>query len=247
VIRLTPAAEVLDEVRGMARQLTDRRLVALYPLFLYSNWFYAYQFDAFNAPLFDARTQGLNNALYWAAQMLGAWLLGRFLDDTTRSTRRRAATSFALTCAVVGGTWAAGLVCNHAYGLDGEPDKLDFVHDSTQWAPPFVLYVVWGGCDALVQCWVYWILGQLDDDAQVLARFSGIYKAVQSVGAAASWALAASSVSASTQAWINIALFALALPPAAHLIAHSPSFGAARTSSSTLPAFDSTVRVDQHV
>jgi len=64
----TPATEVIDEVRGMWQQLTDRRLLALYPLFLYSNWFYAYQFDCFNAPLFDARTQGLNNALCAPAQ-----------------------------------------------------------------------------------------------------------------------------------------------------------------------------------
>ena len=49
----------------------------------------------------------------------------------------------------------------------------------------------------------------------------------------------------SRQAWINIGLFVVALPPAALLIARTPSLGAARTS--TLPAFDSSVSVDQHV
>ena len=84
--------------------------------------------------------------------------------------------------------------------------------------------MAWGGCDALVQCLVYWLLGQLEDEPDVLARFAGIYKAVQSAGAAASWALAASpSVKASTQAWINVGLFVTALPPAALLVMRTPA------------------------
>ena len=43
----------------MVRVCLRPQMLALAPLFLYSNWFYAYQFACFNAALFSARTQAL--------------------------------------------------------------------------------------------------------------------------------------------------------------------------------------------
>jgi len=43
----------------MVRVCLRPQMLALAPLFVYSNWFYAYQFACFNAALFSARTQVL--------------------------------------------------------------------------------------------------------------------------------------------------------------------------------------------
>ena len=64
-----PRTLVGAELLSMARLLRDWRVLLLLPLFVYTNFFYAVQFD-FNARVFSARTQGLNTAAYWAAQMV---------------------------------------------------------------------------------------------------------------------------------------------------------------------------------
>ena len=68
-----------------------------------------------------------------------------------------------------------------------------------------------------MQCWAYWILGQLEGTPEALSRSAGYYKALQSAGGAASWALSvqSSGVPPSVQAYVNVGLFALAFPLAA--------------------------------
>lgn len=51
----------------------------------------------------------------------------------------------------------------------------------------------------MIQCWCYWILGQISDSPPELARYSGIYKATQSLGAAAAWSLNAYGLNDVTQ------------------------------------------------
>jgi hypothetical protein len=52
----------------------------------------------------------------------------------------------------------------------------------------------------LVKCWSYWVMAMLAmDDAVSLARYAGMYKGMQSCGAAAAWALGALAVRPSTQ------------------------------------------------
>ena len=68
----------------------------------------------------------------------------------------------------------------------------------------------------------FWIIGQLDDDPQVLGRFTGIYRCLQSGGAAVSWVLStlswdcggrcAGPVPPTAQAWINIIVGMASLP-----------------------------------
>ena len=76
--------------------------------------------------------------------------------------------------------------------------------------------------DSFIQCWVYWLLGQLDDSPEVLSRFAGGYKGVQCIGAAISWALSTGSMLPSTQAWINVALLGCSLPATTFMIMMSP-------------------------
>ena len=64
-----PTGTVSSELTGMLSLFGRPRMLMLAPLFVYSNFFYAYQFTAYNSALFNARTQGLNNAAYWSARL----------------------------------------------------------------------------------------------------------------------------------------------------------------------------------
>ena len=59
---------------------SDPYIVLMFPMFLSSNWFTAYQFNQVNAAMFNTRTRSLNGVLYWIAQMLGALVFGTALD-----------------------------------------------------------------------------------------------------------------------------------------------------------------------
>ena len=235
---------VCAELRAMGRLLLDRRSLALAPCFIFSNWFYAFQFTCFNARVFDARTQGLNNTFYWGAQMVGTVLFGRWLDAPSVSPRRRALRALVVCFALVALTWILALFMSHSLDLDGEPapshtsksgeapppappsrplrSRLDALRSPSEWAAPFAVYVGWGVIDAFVQTYSFWIIGQLDDDPQVLGRFTGIYRCLQSGGAAVSWVLStlswdcggrcAGPVPPTAQAWINIIVGMASLP-----------------------------------
>lgn len=57
----------LSEFKGLIFALrTEPIVLLLFPFFLSSNWFYAYQFNAINGSgYFDIRGRSLNNLLYW--------------------------------------------------------------------------------------------------------------------------------------------------------------------------------------
>lgn len=215
-----PSPAVVPEIIGMLKLFKEPRALALIPLFLYTNWCYNYQFMIYNAPLFNIPTGGLNNAFYWGAQMLAAWLLGLY-HDSERPAKQRAYVSLVGIGSLCLLTWGGGVVAEYSYNLaDCDPNtgcshKVIF-NDFTSWILPLILYTMWGACDALVQCWCYWIMGQMSDDPAVLSRYSGWYKCFNSGGNAIGSALV-TVLDGNVQLWINIVLFAVALPPAAYV------------------------------
>lgn len=236
-IELAPEPAVIPEIIGMGKLFLDLRAVMLIPLFLYTNWCYNYQFQIFNDPLFTTSTKGLNNVFYWGAQMLAAWLLGLY-HDSDSPPKTRAYVSLAFVSVICLATWGGGVIANYSYHLaDCDPyckDQIEFT-DFGRWILPLLLYTMWGACDALVQCWSYWILGQLSDRPEILSRYSGWYKTWNSLGNAVGAALV-TSCNANAQLWINILLFAAALPPAAYVCSTIP--GGRRVSSATQPFSD---------
>lgn len=241
-IELQPEPAVIPEIVGMAKLFTDPRAVALIPLFLYTNWCYNYQFQIYNDPLFTTPTKGLNNVFYWGAQMLSAWLLGLY-HDSDQPPRTRAYVSLAFVGGICLATWVGGVIANYHFHLADCPiigdaaicdNQIEF-QDFGRWILPLLLYTMWGACDALVQCWSYWILGQLSDRPEILSRYSGWYKTFNSLGNAVGAALI-TTANKNVQLWINIGLFAAALPPAAYVCSTVP--GGKRVSSAAQPFSD---------
>ncbi|RKP28067.1 major facilitator superfamily domain-containing protein [Syncephalis pseudoplumigaleata] len=204
---------VKEEVMGMLKAFTDWRMLCLLPMFLASNWFYSYQFDGYNAPLFTVRTRGLNNVFYWGAQMAGALGICYYLDSPRFKRSTKAVCSLLAMAVAFCVVWGGGLAQQLQYTAETAKQDIDFT-DSSRAAGPIVLYTFYGLLDAILQSWCYWIMGALTNEPSVLARYAGLYKGVQSAGGAISWAIASGKVSLLTQLIINWGLLVVAVVPA---------------------------------
>ncbi|CAG8747777.1 5777_t:CDS:2, partial [Dentiscutata heterogama] len=69
-----------EEITGVLKIFIDWKMLLLFPMFIASNWFYAYQFNGVNAFYFNIRTRPFNSLWYWTAQIVGAFLFGKLLD-----------------------------------------------------------------------------------------------------------------------------------------------------------------------
>ncbi|OQR90670.1 hypothetical protein THRCLA_09237 [Thraustotheca clavata] len=174
------------ELHGLLLAFFDYRVLCLLPAAFYSNFFYAYQFNDINAKLFTIRTRGLNNALYWGMEMVGAYLFGNKLMDVENWSRTyRAKVGLALLLALCLLTWGLGVGLQSTYTRESNSTLIDFTE--TRAAFPMIVYLLFGFLDAVFQTYVYWLIGALTNDAASLARIVGLYKAFQSAGGAISW------------------------------------------------------------
>jgi MFS family permease len=184
-----------------------------------SNFFYTYQFNNVNGLLFTLRTKGLNNVAYWGAQMLGSVGLGYLLDFGFASRKKRGLVGVAVFAALGTAIWGGGFANQLRYS-DGEwpaGDLIDFM-DGRRYAGPFLLYCSYGLLDAMFQSLIYWIIGALTNDSQVLSRYAGFYKGVQSAGAAVSWQVDFHKTPLMAQLVVNWVLITVSYPLLALLV-----------------------------
>ncbi|KAG8064209.1 hypothetical protein GUJ93_ZPchr0004g39118 [Zizania palustris] len=193
------------------------RMLLVLPAAWASNFFYTYQFNNVNGILFTLRTKGLNNVFYWGAQMLGSAGIGYFLDFGFASRRKRGL--FGVAVVAVAGTaiWGGGLANQLRY-TDGKWDHLIDFKDGSSYAGPFLLYFSYGLLDAMFQSLIYWIIGALANDSQILSRYVGFYKGVQSAGAAVAWQVDTHKTSLMSQLIVNWVLTTVSYPLLALLV-----------------------------
>ncbi|KAI5294338.1 hypothetical protein KEM52_004215 [Ascosphaera acerosa] len=169
---------------------TDSYIIALFPMFFASNWFYTYHFNIVNSSSFNIRTRSLNNVIYWSMQMVGAIIFGQVLDLKyfKRTTRAKMgwAIIFSLGMAIWGGGYAYHRTMPTREELGDDPVLMDWTDSG--FGGPFVLYMFYGFYDAVFQTFVYWSMGALSNNSRKLANFAGFYKGIQSAGAAGAWA-----------------------------------------------------------
>ncbi|KAE8146376.1 major facilitator superfamily domain-containing protein [Aspergillus avenaceus] len=180
-----------SEFKGLFDTLvSDYYIVLLFPMFLASNWFYAYHFDSVNGAYFNVRTRSLNGLLYWLMQMVGAFVFGLTLDMKFFSRPMRAKINFALLFALTLGIWGGGYAFQKRYTraqTDANQVKMDWT--SKGYVGPMFLYMFYGFYDAVFQTCAYWFMGSLTNNGRKLANFAGFYKGIQSAGAAGMWAM----------------------------------------------------------
>ncbi|OBZ77670.1 UNC93-like protein 2 [Grifola frondosa] len=171
IVKLEAASAPHEEIIGMWNLLKDWRMIALLPMFFASNYFYAYQ-GAVNAGRFDGPTRALNGALEGAGAIIGAVLIGYLVLDT-KFLHRRARGYFGLAVVAVMDDIKANLINYKDKAYRGKG----------------ALYFFYFFVDACYQALAYWIMSALTNDPFKLARFAGLYKAVQSAGAAGSFGM----------------------------------------------------------
>lgn len=192
---------------------SDSYIVLMFPMFLASNWFYGYHFNAVNLAYFTVRTRALNSLLYWLMQMVGAFVFGQLLDMKCFSRPTRAKINFALLMAITLGVWGGGYAFQKRYTRETVKADTDFTDSS--YIGPMFLYMFYGFYDAAFQTCTYWwvpsrlfffshllsnspqrgiltllpsrYMGSLSNNARKLANFAGFYKGIQSAGAAGMW------------------------------------------------------------
>jgi hypothetical protein len=138
---------------------TDPYIVALFPMFLASNWFYVYHFTEINAAYFNVRTRALNSVVYYTMQIIGAYIFGFALDYQGLSRRLRAKISFAVLFVLIMAIWGGGYAFQKTY--DRAWSAIDDNHKdwtSPGYGGPFVLYIFYGFTDAAWQTCVYWFV-----------------------------------------------------------------------------------------
>ncbi|KAL3448775.1 major facilitator superfamily domain-containing protein [Aspergillus insuetus] len=154
-----------QEFHAFIQQLHDWRLIALFPMFFSSNYFYAYQ-GALTQFLFTGRARALASLLTGIGSILGSLLFGFVTDQVSQSRRSRALTGWCLVLGLNCFAWSCGLALQvqftrQSMTLQGHPLPLDWAH-APSYAPLLLLY------------------------AHKLARMAGYYKGVQSAGNAIS-------------------------------------------------------------
>uniref|UniRef100_A0A0E0D1V4 Uncharacterized protein n=1 Tax=Oryza meridionalis TaxID=40149 RepID=A0A0E0D1V4_9ORYZ len=142
---------------------TNWRMLLVLPAALASNFFYTYQFNNVNGRLFTLRTKGLNN-------MLGSAAIGYFLDFGFASRRRRGLCGVVAVAVVGTAIWGGGLANQLRYADGNWGEKLIDFKDGQRYAGPFLLYFSYGLLDAMFQSLIYWVIGALANDTQILSR-----------------------------------------------------------------------------
>ncbi|KAI0785941.1 MFS general substrate transporter [Abortiporus biennis] len=166
----------------------DPYIILLFPMFFASNWFYTWQFNDYNSALFNIRARSLNNLVYWIAQIVGSLSIALLLDFQRLTARLRAyfAWSILLMMVFIVNIWAYFYQRDYTRAsvaaITVKIDIRDREYIGRLW-----LYIFCGLLDAMWQTLVYWLIGAMSNNPATLAHYAGIYKSIQSAGAAGVW------------------------------------------------------------
>jgi MFS family permease len=170
---------------------TDPWIVLLFPMFFASNYFYTWQFNDYNGALFNIRTRGLNNFVYWTAQIFGSFFIGHFVLDLRRFRRRvRAFLGWSIVVVFVFAVHLWSYYYQMTYTRASDPPTAVKMDISDPGYPAHVwLMIFYGLLDSMWQTTAYWLMGAMSNDPAKLAVFTGFYKCFQSAGSAVVWRL----------------------------------------------------------
>ncbi|XP_027338934.1 UNC93-like protein 1 [Abrus precatorius] len=201
-------SSVAIELVEILKLFCNWKMLLIIPAAWSSNFFYTYQFNHVNKIQFTLRTRGLNNVFYWGAQMLGSVGIGYVMDFSFKSRRKRGIVGVAVVALLASAIWGGAL----ANQIKRHAETLDFKDSGSRYAGPFVLYFSFGLLDAMFQSMVYWVIGALANDSEILSRYAGFYKGIQSAGAAVAWQIDNQNVSSMSQLIVNWVLTTLSYP-----------------------------------
>ncbi|ESW08367.1 hypothetical protein PHAVU_009G039900 [Phaseolus vulgaris] len=202
-------SNVTTESYEILKLFYNWKMLLIVPAAWSSNFFYTYQFNHVNKPQFNLRTRGFNNVFYWGAQMLGSVAIGYVMDFSFKSRRKRGVVGVCVVALLASATWGGALANQIKRDLGV---IMDFKDSGSSYAGPFLLYFSFGLLDAMFQSMIYWVIGALANDSEILSRYAGFYKGIQSAGAAVAWQIDNHNVSAMAQLIVNWVMTTISYP-----------------------------------
>ncbi|KAG6379338.1 MFS general substrate transporter [Boletus reticuloceps] len=166
----------------------DAWIVLLFPMFVASNYFTTWQFNDYNGAIFTIRARGLNNLVYWTAQIFGSVFIGYVILDQKLYRRRvRAFIGWVLVFAMVFVVhiWAYFYQITYTRQSVSPATNIDIY--SSNYPAHVWLMIFCGFLDSMWQTYAYWLMGAMSNNLSTLAVFTGFYKSLQSAGAAGVW------------------------------------------------------------
>ncbi|KAK0757316.1 hypothetical protein N5P37_010036 [Trichoderma harzianum] len=209
-----------QEMHEFLQLFKDWRMVALFPMFFASNYFYSYQ-GALTAFLFNGRTRALVSLLTGLGSMIGSLMIGYLTDVLPFTRRNRALTGcfiiFISTCII----WGSGI----GFQVQFTRSDTKVLHHSIPWdwttgvsVGPILLLFAYYIVDASFQGLAYYTMSSMSNEPFKLARMAGYYKGIQSAGAAVSFGMDAVKTPFIGEILISSLLIILSLPLAAYVI-----------------------------
>ncbi|KAL3795339.1 hypothetical protein HJC23_009512 [Cyclotella cryptica] len=179
-----------EEARGTFYLFISKRMGCLLLLFFYTGFNQPYQQATFGNRFFTRRTIGAELIIFHLMEILGAIVIGRFLDDDkvsenyshnksfSKKTRARLCLGSFIVINSIGNILAAIQEYNAKHALT--PTAHDIL--SVGVIPPSMAFACWGFADAQIQVYCYWLLGGFYSSGHDHARAVGVYKLAQSLG-----------------------------------------------------------------
>ncbi|KAI5457561.1 DUF895 domain protein [Mariannaea sp. PMI_226] len=217
VVEVQKSLSPKQEWREFVQVFRDWRMVALFPMFLASNYFYAYQ-GALTAFLFNGRTRALVAVLTGLGSMIGSLAIGYLTDSLPYPRRTRALIACVLVFILTCGIWGSGL----GFQLKFDRNTTTILGHQTPWdwttsvsIGPILLIFTYYIVDALFQGLAYYTMSSMTNDPFKLARMAGYYKGIQSAGSAISFGMDAVKTPFLGEILISSLLILVSLPLAA--------------------------------
>jgi hypothetical protein len=174
-----------EEARGTIQIFFTREMVYLSPLFMYTGFNQPYQQATFGNRFFTKRTIGVELIIFHLMEIIGAILVGRFLDndESGHDSPRKRAIICLISFVLINGTGNAiaffqEIAAKHSL----TPITSDIAEMRT--VIPSSAFALWGFADAQIQVYCYWLIGSIYKSGHDHSRAVGWYKCVQSLGTA---------------------------------------------------------------
>lgn len=214
IVKIDSAPSPREEVHAFIGMFKDWRMVALFPMFFASNYFYAYQ-GALTTFLYNGRTRALVALLTGLGSIVGSIIIGLITDDLPMGRRKRAYAGFWVTVFLTLLIWCSGLgfqvqFNRHSTTVGGVAVPWDFKESAA--AGPIVLMLAYYVGDAAYQGLAYYTMSSMTNDPFRLARMAGYYKSIQSAGAAVSFGMDAVKTSYLCEHLVSWLLIMVSLP-----------------------------------
>ncbi|CAG8973408.1 hypothetical protein HYALB_00000172, partial [Hymenoscyphus albidus] len=191
IVELEDAISPQAEFREFGKLFKDWRMIALFPMFFCSNYFYAYQ-GAITSVLFNGRTRALTALLAGLGSTIGSILIGILTDRLPFARRKRAIWSWTFVLLLSIMIWSAGLAFQLKFTradkvIKGVAIPWDWTQNVS--TGPMILIMGYYIADAAFQGLAYYTMSSMSNNPFKLARMAGYYKGVQSAGAAISFGM----------------------------------------------------------